>query len=162
MGVTGYVSKTEVFDTERVEAAVRGLRSRSRSKVVTLPEAGLRAVRGSTGWIPSLPHFRAEAPSMRLLAFLATLVLLGAPAAAQPVAQDLALPSPRLAPGDPLHRVGHVVVIFEENRSFDNLFGHFPGANGLAQAGDRARQTAPDGTPYATLPPVRDTSRPGT
>ena len=99
---------------------------------------------------------------MRLLAFLATLVLLGAPAAAQPVAQDLALPSPRLAPGDPLSRVGHVVVIFEENRSFDNLFGHFPGANGLAQAGDRARQTAPDGTPYATLPPVRDTSRPGT
>src|SRR3954466_3092887 len=97
---------------------------------------------------------------MRLLAFLATLMLLGAPAAAQPTAQDLALPLPRLAPGDPLRRVGHVVVIFEENRSFDNLFGHFPGANGLAQAGDRARQTASDGTPYATLPPVRNTSQP--
>ena len=27
-----------------------------------------------------------------------------------------------------------VVVIFAENRSFDNLYGDFPGANGLANA----------------------------
>ena len=26
-----------------------------------------------------------------------------------------------------------VVVIFAENRSFDNLYGNFPGANGLAR-----------------------------
>ena len=32
---------------------------------------------------------------------------------------------------DPLARIGHIVVIFEENRSFDNFFGRFPGANGL-------------------------------
>lgn len=71
--------------------------------------------------------------------------------------QSLALPTPRLAPEDPLRRIGHIVVIFEENRSFDNMFGRFPGANGLSEAGDRARQTAPDGTPYTVLPPVKNT-----
>ena len=25
----------------------------------------------------------------------------------------------------------HIIVIYQENRSFDNLFGKFPGANGL-------------------------------
>jgi phospholipase C len=30
-----------------------------------------------------------------------------------------------------LHRLQHLVVIYLENRSFDNLYGEFPGANGL-------------------------------
>ncbi len=54
--------------------------------------------------------------------------------------------------GDPLAKIGHIVVIFEENRSFDSMFGTFPGANGLANAGDRAIQIGPDGKPYKTLP----------
>jgi len=58
---------------------------------------------------------------------------------------------------DPLAHIGHIVVIFEENRSFDNLFGKFPGANGLNNALDAPRQIGPDGKPYATLPPVIDT-----
>jgi phospholipase C len=53
---------------------------------------------------------------------------------------------------DPLPKVGHIVVIFDENRSFDSMFGRFPGANGLANAGDHAIQIAPDGRPYKTLP----------
>jgi phospholipase C len=53
---------------------------------------------------------------------------------------------------EPLTKVGHVVVIFEENRSFDSMFGHFPGANGLANAGDHAIQIGPDGKPYQFLP----------
>ena len=44
------------------------------------------------------------------------------------------------------------MVIFEENRSFDNFFGEFPGANGLANAGDKAIQIGPDGKPYKFLP----------
>jgi phospholipase C len=49
-----------------------------------------------------------------------------------------------------------IVVIYGENRSFDNLYGLFPGANGI----DRAlRQKAPaqkdrDGKAMAVLPPV--------
>ena len=54
-----------------------------------------------------------------------------------------------------LARIGHIVVIFEENRSFDNLFGHFPGANGLDNAGAAATQVNAEGKPYATLPPVQ-------
>jgi phospholipase C len=57
-----------------------------------------------------------------------------------------------------LAKIGHIVVIFEENRSFDNLFGHFPGANGLDSAGGAAVQTGPDGKPYAALPPVQNTN----
>jgi phospholipase C len=57
-----------------------------------------------------------------------------------------------------LARIGHIVVVFEENRSFDNLFGHFPGANGLDNAGAAARQVSDDGTPYQTLPPVLNTT----
>ena len=33
-----------------------------------------------------------------------------------------------------LNKVGHVVVIYLENRSFDNTYGEFPGADGLASA----------------------------
>jgi len=62
---------------------------------------------------------------------LAAMTALTGPAAAQPA-------------DDPLARIGHIVVIFEENRSFDNFFGKFPGANGLANAGERAVQIGPD------------------
>jgi len=50
--------------------------------------------------------------------------------------------------------IDHVVVIFLENRSFDHLFGRFPGANGLERPGARVAQTDRDGRPYAMLPPV--------
>jgi phospholipase C len=52
-----------------------------------------------------------------------------------------------------LDRIGHVVVIFLENWSFDGLFGKFPGATGIAQAGATVRQVDRAGQPYAQLPP---------
>ena len=66
--------------------------------------------------------------------------------------------SPLAAPTDPLSRIGHIVVIFEENRSFDTMFGDFPDANGRANAGDAARQVDPNGVPYQFLPPVMNTN----
>ena len=63
------------------------------------------------------------------------------------------------ASNDPLAQIGHIVVIFEENRSFDNFFGKFPGANGLANAGDKAIQIDADGKPYKFLP-ARDRQQP--
>lgn len=33
-----------------------------------------------------------------------------------------------------LKKIDHILVVYLENRSFDNLYGLFPGANGLAQA----------------------------
>lgn len=58
---------------------------------------------------------------------------------------------------DGLGRIERLVVIFLENRSFDNLFGLFPGANGLAQARPETTvQVDTEGRPYAILPPVMD------
>jgi phospholipase C len=49
-------------------------------------------------------------------------------------------------------RLKHVVVIYLENHSFDNLYGEFPGANGLANAGATSTQVDGSGNPFATLP----------
>jgi phospholipase C len=58
----------------------------------------------------------------------------------------------------PLDRIDHVVVIYQENWSFDGLLGRFPGANGLANASPASiAQTDKEGRPYATLPPSIDT-----
>ena len=51
-----------------------------------------------------------------------------------------------------LGRIQHVVVIYLENHSFDNLYGEFPGANGLANAGGTTTQVDATGTPFGTLP----------
>ncbi|HXC06927.1 MAG TPA: alkaline phosphatase family protein [Bacteroidia bacterium] len=52
-------------------------------------------------------------------------------------------------------RVNHVVVIYLENHSFDNLYGQFPGANGLSNASPSSiTQLDSAGHPYAFLPPV--------
>jgi phospholipase C len=60
--------------------------------------------------------------------------------------------------------IDHVVVIYLENRSFDHLYGLFPGAEGLAQAGAAATQIDKDGKPYEMLPaftgPAANPARP--
>jgi phospholipase C len=57
--------------------------------------------------------------------------------------------------GTGLARIEHIVVIYAENRSFDNLYGLFPGANGIANATPaQYTQVDNDGKPFATLPPV--------
>ncbi len=50
----------------------------------------------------------------------------------------------------------HVVVVYQENWSFDGLFGSFPGANGLSSAGAAATQLDKQGAPFATLPAALD------
>ncbi|KAA3452377.1 acid phosphatase [Mesorhizobium sp. SARCC-RB16n] len=52
-------------------------------------------------------------------------------------------------------KIDTVVVIYAENRSFDNLYGGFPGANGLANvSADQARQLDRDAKPLTELPPA--------
>ncbi|HZV65521.1 MAG TPA: acid phosphatase [Telluria sp.] len=54
-----------------------------------------------------------------------------------------------------LDQIQTVVVIYGENRSFDNLYGLFPGANGVAQASPESKlQRDRDGSVLAALPPV--------
>jgi acid phosphatase len=50
-------------------------------------------------------------------------------------------------------KVKHIVVIYQENWSFDALYGSFPGANGFGNASaESLRQVAKDGTPLAVAP----------
>src|SRR5258707_619442 len=57
--------------------------------------------------------------------------------------------------------INHIVVIYLENHSFDNLYGHFAGANGLDKATDTVTQVDKDGKPYATLPkPINTNLKP--
>lgn len=65
----------------------------------------------------------------------------------------------RAASDAELGRIKHIIVIYLENRSFDNLYGLFPGASGIEQAGEAARQTNLDGVPYERLPPPIETGR---
>jgi len=54
-----------------------------------------------------------------------------------------------------IDRIDHVIVIYAENRSFDNLYGLFPGANGIANASPAMyTQVDRDGSVLRHLPPV--------
>jgi phospholipase C len=58
-----------------------------------------------------------------------------------------------------INKVGHVVVIYLENHSFDNLYGQFAGATGLSAAtAANTIQVDANGTTYATLPAISGTS----
>src|SRR5437899_3038860 len=50
-----------------------------------------------------------------------------------------------------------LVVVYAENRSFDNLYGFFPGANGLQRVSPAdALQRDRDGSPLRELPLIWD------
>jgi phospholipase C len=53
---------------------------------------------------------------------------------------------------DALSKIKTIVVIYAENRSFDHLYGLFPGANGIANATtEQKTQLDHDGTPLLNL-----------
>jgi len=64
-----------------------------------------------------------------------------------------ALPAAAAGPSG-LAAVNHIVVIYQENHSYDNLFGQWPGTNGLSAppaATPRSTQVGQGGTPYTCL-----------
>lgn len=80
----------------------------------------------------------------QLLTILAAAVVLWTSAAAAQVVPD------------GLGKIDTIVVIYLENRGFDHLYGNFPGAHGLANAGAAGIQTDETGKPYAALPAPLD------
>jgi phospholipase C len=63
--------------------------------------------------------------------------------------------------GDRLARIDNIVVIYAENHSFDNMYGMFPGADGVADASKVATtQVDHDGKPLPHLPPVYTNGKP--
>jgi acid phosphatase len=89
-----------------------------------------------------MPRPTSSRPVLVALSLLAGLLPAAAHAADQPPAG--------------LGKIEHIIVIYLENHSFDNLFGTFPGANGLSKAAATTTQVDKDGKPYAALPPVTD------
>lgn len=55
-----------------------------------------------------------------------------------------------------LEQVQHIIVIYLENHGFDNLYGKFPGADGLPEH-PIPQTDLEDGQPYSSLPPVMNT-----
>jgi phospholipase C len=53
-----------------------------------------------------------------------------------------------------LDRIGHIIVVLLENRSFDQLYGMFPGADGIQNTGFAGIQVSSEGGQFETLPAV--------
>lgn len=62
----------------------------------------------------------------------------------------LLIPAAR-AQASGLEKINHLIIIFQENWSFDGLYGSFPGANNIANAGT-VMQVDRNGTALTTLP----------
>ncbi len=59
-----------------------------------------------------------------------------------PVSEPQLAPAAARASG--IHKIRHVVIIMQENRSFDSYFGTFPGANGIPARHGVATACSPD------------------
>src|SRR5512133_1408110 len=82
----------------------------------------------------------------------APLATLGALALAALLAGCAAGSGPAADAASRMARVKNVVVIYAENHSFDNMYGMFPGANGVANATpEQATQLGHDGKPLPEL-----------
>ena len=102
-----------------------------------------------------------DAGRRRLLGGMATtgaLLALGGVNDAAAAASKAVAPAPRGAELDALleKHIDHVVVIYAENRSFNNLFGDFPGVKEPMSSlpPERTRQIDRNGKPFDTLPPI--------
>src|SRR4051812_20619121 len=68
-------------------------------------------------------------------------------------AASLAISVPAVAQAQQgLDKLSHILVLYLENRSFNNLFGDFPYANGIKRAGLAATQLDRNNNPYDKLP----------
>src|SRR5436309_11628338 len=90
---------------------------------------------------------------MRGLGGRALLVLAAVTALAAVASSGAAGSNGRGAGNGRLQRINHIVVIYEENHSFDNLYGGWEGVNGRANAdADHTKQVAQTGPSTFTSP----------
>src|SRR4029077_20940691 len=102
-----------LLDRERPPVTMRWMRRGPWMGAVRHTRAPRRAAAGFA------PPRRARARCLGGLAVVVTLALVSASSPA------------RAIPIDGIHNIQHVVMIMQENRSFDNYFGTYPGANGI-------------------------------
>jgi phospholipase C len=63
----------------------------------------------------------------------------------------------RAADRDGIHKIRHVVIIMQENRSFDNYFGTYPGADGIPMQNGVPTVCNPDPGTKICVKPYHDT-----
>jgi phospholipase C len=65
---------------------------------------------------------------------------------------------PRLTPPgeNGIHKIQHVVVVMQENRSFDSYFGTYPGADGIPMSGGRPAVCLPNPHTATCVRPYHD------
>ena len=55
-----------------------------------------------------------------------------------------------------IHKIKHIIVVMQENRSFDQYFGTYPGADGIPMAGGQPIDCVPTGTSAPCVRPYSD------
>jgi phospholipase C len=65
-------------------------------------------------------------------------------------------PAPSAATATGIHKIQHVVVIMQENRSFDSYFGTYPGADGIPMANGKPTVCVPDPAQGGCVRPYPD------
>jgi phospholipase C len=55
-----------------------------------------------------------------------------------------------------IHKIKHVVMIMQENRSFDSYFGTYPGADGIPMQNGVPAVCVPDPQTYTCVKPYHD------
>jgi phospholipase C len=95
----------------------------------------------SPGRDPKSRHVRSKTLSLAVAAAMA--VGAGACTSQAPApAAPRSTPSYVIPAG--IHKIRHIIVIMQENRSFDSYFGTFPGADGIPMAGGKPAVCVPD------------------
>jgi len=104
--------------------------------------------------MPSVPKLLP-----RRRAATAALGLLVVAAAGSVFSLSTSSPADLLTSGVPLsgiHKIQHVVVIMQENRSFDSYFGTYPGADGIPRQNGRISVCLPDPSRGGCVRPFHD------
>ncbi|HEX6509674.1 MAG TPA: alkaline phosphatase family protein [Chloroflexota bacterium] len=65
-------------------------------------------------------------------------------------------PDPALSPSSGIHKIKHVVIIMQENRSFDSYFGTYPGADGIPMKNGKPAVCLPDPRAHSCVRPYHD------
>jgi phospholipase C len=64
----------------------------------------------------------------------------------------------RAGTGKGIHKIRHVVIVMQENRSFDSYFGTYPGADGIPMKSGEPTVCNPDPKTHICVEPYHDTS----
>ena len=106
--------------------------------------------------IPAVPNLRRP-PRRRTLWLIAALPILFAVCSVSAYAL-LAHQSNRSGTSVGAQKIKHVVIIMQENRSFDSYFGTYPGVDGIPMQNGTPSVCVPDPANHTCVKPYHDTS----